>query len=88
MNAPFIICSTCGRSWPLPVVPSLYAELLLEAQPCPACEAYTLSCPDPEAEGPDSEAEDAGLLLCPRGHGSPAGLRSWPRRSPTAPDGR
>jgi hypothetical protein len=53
-----------------------------------ACEAYTLSCPDPEAEGPDSEAEDADLLLRPRGHGGPAGLLSRPRRSPTAADGR
>ena len=50
MNRPFIICSNCGRNWPLPVVPSLYQELVLETQPCPACEAHTLNCPDSDAE--------------------------------------
>ena len=70
MNRPFIICSNCGRSWPLPVVPSLYQELVLETQPCPACEAYTLNCPDSDAE----EAASPRPLRGKRQRGQPPEL--------------
>jgi hypothetical protein len=70
MKARDISCTGCGRSWLLDETPSLYRELVLETQPCPACEAYTLSCP---------EAEDADLFRHPRGarrRGRPPDLAS------------
>jgi len=48
MNAPRITRTSCGRRWPLDEPPSIYLELVLETQPYPACEAYALSCPEPE----------------------------------------
>ena len=46
MSASYVSCSSCGQSWLLDETLSLYRELVLETQPCPACEAYTLSCPE------------------------------------------
>ena len=48
MSASYVSCSSCGQSWLLDETLSLYRELVLETQPCPACEAYTLSCPEAE----------------------------------------
>ena len=50
MSALCVSCTSCGRSWLLDESDSLYRELVLETQPCPACEAYTLTCPDSDAE--------------------------------------
>ena len=52
MNGVEIICETCHRGWRLPPTASPYLLLQLTSQPCPYCEAATLSCRDaaPQAE--------------------------------------
>jgi hypothetical protein len=74
MNALRITCTSCGRSWPLEEPHSVYLELVLESQPHPACEAYALSCPEPDV---------ANRLRHRRGHGEATGLQIWPRQGPT-----
>jgi len=44
MNGVEMTCQTCSRSWRLPVTASPYLLLELTSQPCPYCEAATLSC--------------------------------------------
>jgi hypothetical protein len=44
MNRTCILCSNCGRRWPLDINMSTYIELDIVSRPCPSCEAYTLSC--------------------------------------------
>ena len=39
-----IVCASCKGTWPLPGTPTPYVEMQLMTQPCPRCEAYTLSC--------------------------------------------
>jgi hypothetical protein len=52
MSGVEITCLTCRRGWRLPVAGSPYLLLELTSQPCPYCEAATLSCheaaPQPE----------------------------------------
>jgi hypothetical protein len=48
VTLPRITCRSCHRSWVLSIDnDSLYVKLNLESLPCPHCEAYTLSCPQP-----------------------------------------
>ncbi len=38
-----IVCASCRNNWPLQGASSPYLEMQLMSQPCPRCEAYTLS---------------------------------------------
>lgn len=44
MSRSWIVCATCRESWPIQAISTTYLEMQLESQPCPRCEAYTLSC--------------------------------------------
>ena len=44
MSRSWIVCATCRGTWPIQSTPTPYLEMQLESQPCPRCEAYTLSC--------------------------------------------
>jgi len=44
MSRSWIVCGTCQGTWPIQGTPTPYLEMQLESQPCPRCEAYTLSC--------------------------------------------
>jgi hypothetical protein len=59
MSALCVSCTSCGRCWLLDETLSLYGELVLETQPCPACEAYTLMS--------SPEEKDADLLRHQKG---------------------
>jgi hypothetical protein len=70
MNRLRITCLGCGRNWPLLLAPSPYLELVLATQPCPACEGYTLSCPQAGEDllRPRPEERERGR---PSAHASP-----------------
>ena len=44
MSRFWIVCASCKGSWPSLGTSSAYFEMELMTQPCPRCEAYTLSC--------------------------------------------
>jgi hypothetical protein len=44
MKALRIICESCQAEWTLHAEETPYLELNIMSQPCPNCEAYTLSC--------------------------------------------
>jgi hypothetical protein len=44
MSRIWIVCAMCHGRWRLEAVESPYLEMQLMSQPCPHCEAYTLSC--------------------------------------------
>lgn len=52
-----ITCASCGFTWDARVGESVYYALAVTTHPCPACEAYTLSCSP--AEGPNQSKEAA-----------------------------
>ena len=58
MNAGRITCTSCGRIWYLLETPEFYLEMAFESQPCPACEAYTLSCRATPPGGPRRSSND------------------------------
>lgn len=61
-----IICDTCRRSWRVDGGNSVYQQLTLTAQPCPYCEANTLSCRVTRADA--------------RNHAGPVSARiTWPQ---------
>ena len=43
MSRSWIVCATCQGTWPTQNALTPYLEMQLESQPCPRCEAYTLS---------------------------------------------
>jgi hypothetical protein len=44
MSRSWIVCATCRGVWPTQGTPTPYHSMQVESQPCPSCEAYTLSC--------------------------------------------
>jgi hypothetical protein len=38
-----IVCISCHNHWRVDVPDSVYLQLDVSSQPCPACEAYTLT---------------------------------------------
>jgi hypothetical protein len=42
-----ISCESCRRSWAIVGAATVYERQSIESQPCPACGAYTLCCPEP-----------------------------------------
>ena len=44
-----IVCHSCGDTWRLPGPWSSYESEATESRPCPHCDAYTLSSPEPTA---------------------------------------
>jgi hypothetical protein len=44
MSRQWIVCASCRGAWPMHAGASTYFEMQLMSQPCPRCEAYTLSC--------------------------------------------
>lgn len=46
-----VTCATCRHTWPLIGNWSEYERQALESRPCPKCQAYTLSSPEPTVVG-------------------------------------
>lgn len=44
MSGSWIVCAMCQGTWPIQGTPTPYLDMHLQSQPCPRCEAYTLSC--------------------------------------------
>jgi len=58
-----IVCGACRNHWPIAGAPSPYLEMQLMSQPCPRCEAYTLSVmPLRDIAGVESKDEDEDML--------------------------
>jgi hypothetical protein len=68
MNGVEIMCGTCRRGWRLPLTASPYLLLELTSQPCPYCEAATLSWRD---AGPHPEPGRGGRRALARPTGGP-----------------
>ncbi len=49
MNTYKVACHSCGDSWQLAGTWSAYERDAVESRPCPHCDAYTLSSPEPTA---------------------------------------
>lgn len=49
MNTYKVACHSCGYSWLLAGNWSAYERDAVESRPCPHCDAYTLSSPEPTA---------------------------------------
>ena len=47
MNTYKVACHSCGDSWQLAGTWSAYEQEAMESRPCPHCDAYTLSSPEP-----------------------------------------
>jgi hypothetical protein len=47
MNTYKVACHSCGDSWQLAGTWSAYERDAMESRPCPHCDAYTLSSPEP-----------------------------------------
>lgn len=47
MNTYKVACHSCGDSWQLAGTWSAYEREAMESRPCPHCDAYTLSSPEP-----------------------------------------
>ena len=44
-----VVCHSCGETWRLAGTWSAYESEATESRPCPHCDAYTLSSPEPTA---------------------------------------
>ena len=49
MTTHTVTCQSCGETWRLPGPWSSYESEATESRPCPHCDAYTLSSPEPTA---------------------------------------
>jgi hypothetical protein len=57
-----IVCAACRNNWPLAGAPSPYLEMQLMSQPCPRCEAYTLSVLPVENVSEAASKDDEDVL--------------------------
>jgi hypothetical protein len=67
MNGVEMTCRTCSRSWRLPLTESPYLLLELTSQPCPYCEAVTLSCREAAPPPEPGRGGHRARLRSPRG---------------------
>jgi len=49
MTTHTVTCHSCGDAWHLSGTWSAYESEATESRPCPHCDAYTLSSPEPTA---------------------------------------
>jgi hypothetical protein len=47
-----VTCGACEHTWKVVGNWSVYEREAIESRPCPACSAYTLKSPEPEAAKP------------------------------------